>query len=390
MTLLERAPIRVAHLGLGAFHRAHQAWYTEAANRAGGHQWGIAAFTGRKPDAADALSAQDCRYDLVVRGPESDAVERISSIVAAHDGADAVAWRTALESVAVLTVTITEAGYRPGAPAIGRIVDGLRARHAASGAPIAIVSCDNLDGNGELLRRLVLEAADPALAAWITEHVGFVSSVVDRITPAVADAGAITVTDDPCAVVTEPASSWILAGDFPAGRPTWEIAGAEFVDDIAPYEQRKLWLLNAGHSLLANLGQLRGHATVAEAMTDRVCRDALSELWDDAATVLPFEAEEIFRQRAVITARFENARIRHALSQIAMDSDIKIGVRVVPVIQARIERGLDAGAGELRVIAAWAAREGLDTDAVLARHPELNTVRAELTRAATELKGVHA
>ncbi|MGW8482087.1 mannitol dehydrogenase family protein [Microbacterium sp. NPDC055903] len=390
MTRIQRAPVRVAHLGLGAFHRAHQAWYTEVVNRAGDEQWGIAAFTGRRPDAAAALAAQDCRYDLVVRGPEGDVVEPISSIVAAYDGADADAWRDALSTVDVLTVTITEAGYREGSRAAERIVDGLHARRAAGGGAMAIVSCDNLDGNGALLARLVRDAADPGLRGWIAENASFVSSVVDRITPAAADAGEITVTDDPCAVVTEPASSWVLAGDFPAGRPSWEIAGAQFTADIAPFERRKLWLLNAGHSLLANLGRLRGHATVAQAMEDDVCRDALNHLWDDAAAVLPFDAAEIAEQRAIITARFENARIRHALRQIATDSDIKVGVRVVPVIEARLAEGLDAGAGEVLAIAAWAAAEDIDTDAVLQRHPQLQAIRAQLARSIAELKGVHA
>ena len=390
MTTTERAPVRIAHLGLGAFHRAHQAWFTEVVNRSGGEEWGIAAFTGRRPDAAVALAAQDCRYDLVVRGPESDAVERISSIVAAHDGADAAAWRAAMTTVAVLTVTITEAGYRQGGAAVERIVDGLRVRRDAGAGPIAIVSCDNLDGNGVLLGALVVQAAEAELAAWIADHVSFVSSVVDRITPAVADALPITVTDDPCAIVTEPAASWVLCGEFPAGRPAWERAGAEFTSDIEPYERRKLWLLNAGHTLLASLGQLRGHETVAEAMTDEVCRAALDELWDDASAVLPFSAEDLAAQRAVLVERFENARIRHALRQIATDAEIKLGVRVIPVIRARLTRGLDAGRGEIRALAAWAALEGNDGDAVARRFDLDDDVRHELIGAIAELKGVHA
>ncbi|WP_243232872.1 mannitol dehydrogenase family protein [Microbacterium sp. CIAB417] len=390
MTVPDRAPVRIAHLGLGAFHRAHQAWYTEIVNRAGGEQWGIAAFTGRRPDAALALSAQDCRYDLVVRGPQADAVERISSIVAAHDGADAEAWRAAMTTVAVLTVTITEAGYRADGAAIARIVDGLRARRDAGAGPIAIVACDNIDRNGILLGELVRGAADAGLVPWIDAEVSFVSSVVDRITPAVADALPITVSDDPCAIVTEPEASWVLSGDFPAGRPAWELAGAEFVDDIAPYERRKLWLLNAGHTLLAGLGQLRGHTTVAEAMTDVVCREAVDELWEDAGAVLPFDETSLTQHRAAIVARFENARIRHALRQIATDAELKLRLRVIPVIRARLARHLDAGRGEIRALAAWAALEGLDTDAVMRRFELDEVVRAELIGATAELKGVHA
>ncbi|MDQ0644200.1 mannitol dehydrogenase family protein [Microbacterium murale] len=419
----ERAPVRIAHLGVGAFHRAHQAWYTEVANRAGGERWGISAFTGRRPDAALALAAQDCRYDLVVRGAEGDTVEQIAAIVEAHDGGDATAWRDALRTVAVVTVTITEPAYHRDdeqrsadavslasgdlpESAMGRIVDGLRARHEAGGGPLAIVSCDNLDGNGELLRHEVLALAalvDPDLTAWIDDQVSFVSSMVDRITPAAVDALPIEATDDPCAVVTEPASAWVLAGEFPAGRPNWELAGAQLVDDVTPFEKRKLWLLNAGHTLLANLGILRGHTTVAEAMADPVCRHALEKLWDDAAAVLPFEQGEIDRQRDIVTQRFENARIRHALAQIAGDSDVKLRVRVIPVIEERLRGGKDAGAGELAAVAAWttAVSAGLvagpdlpDEDTAVAGlallAPSLaadESVRALLRVAADALKG---
>jgi fructuronate reductase len=367
--MTDRARVRLAHLGLGAFHRAHQAWYTQRANAGESEPWGIAAFTGRRPDAARALTALDCRYDLVTRGADGDRAETIDAIVEAVDGADAARWREVVSEVAVITVTVTEAGYDIGdddradrregrfpASAIGRLVDGLAARRDAEGGPIAIVACDNLDGNGELLRTRVAELAgdEPALASWIDENVSFVSSVVDRITPAVV-AETEGAASAPGAVVAEPAASWTLAGDFPAGRPAWEKAGARFVDDIAPYERRKLWLLNAGHTLLATLGSVRGLESVAEAMADTRCREALDALWDDAAEVLPFSADEIAAERASLTARFENARIRHALQQIALDSDLKLRVRVIPVIAERRRRGLAPGRGELTAIAAWAA-----------------------------------
>ncbi|MBR7741707.1 mannitol dehydrogenase family protein [Phycicoccus sp. BSK3Z-2] len=355
----------MAHLGLGAFHRAHQAWFTEVANRCGGEQWGVAAFTGRRPDAARALRATGCRYDLVVRGPDADRRETVSAVVEAHDGADAVAWRRTMATVAVLTVTVTEAGYLddeardaedvralaagrlPRSPA-ARIVDGLRARLATGGGGMAVVACDNLDSNGALLGRRVGGLAgrlDPDLADWIGDEVSFVSSVVDRITPAPTDEG----------LVTEPHASWVLAGDFPAGRPAWEVAGALFVDDVRPYEQRKLWLLNAGHSLLALTGLPRGHRTVADAMRDPECVAQLGELWDGLGPVLPFTPDELDRERESVTARFANARIEHSLAQIAVDSALKLGIRVLPVVEERRRRGLDAGRGQLRTVAAWAA-----------------------------------
>lgn len=418
MTLSPRAtpPPRWAHLGLGAFHRAHQAWYGEVANQRGDEHWTIAAFTGRRPDAAEALRARDCRYDLVVRGPQHDEVETISSIVSAHDGADGQAWNATLATAAVVTVTITEVGYRhtdderdrdialmrAGAQPVGsaaRLAAGLAHRFRVGGEPIAVVSCDNLDDNGAVLRTQVLDVAehyDRAVHEWIRNDVSFVSSVVDRITPAVADALPQNVTRDPLAVITEPTTSWYLAGDFPAGRPTWEHGGAEMVTDLVPYTRRKLWLLNAGHTLLAHLGRLRGHADVASAMTDDVCRAALTELWNDATPVLPFSVDEITTERDRITARFENSRIRHSLDQIASDSALKLGVRVVPVIEERLRIGLDAGAGEVRALAAWVAHShGATSDraeatahalSTISMHPETRAhLQPLVTAAAVEL-----
>jgi len=373
-------PVRIAHVGLGAFARSHAAWYTELANRAaaadGGEQWGIAAFTVRSPRAAEQLAARDHRYPLVLLARDSERVEVIASIVEARDGADATRWREAAASVAVITLTITEAGYHPSAQdaaddrealrtgalpatAPGRLVDGLRARRTAGGGPVAIVSCDNLRGNGGVLAGAVLGLArdvDEDLAAWIERNASFVSTAVDRITPAPDPAMLPSdLRDDPTALVAEEFGSWILAGGFPAGRPAWEAAGAEFVDDIVPYELRKLWLLNAGHTLLASLGLLRGHETVADAMGDPVCRAALDELWTDAADVLPFAPDELALVRTAIAERFANPRIRHELRQIARDSALKLRERVVPVVAERLARGLGPGDGELTALAAWGA-----------------------------------
>ncbi|GAA5202116.1 mannitol dehydrogenase family protein [Microbacterium jejuense] len=371
------SPARIAHIGLGAFHRSHQAWYTELVNRASDEEpWRIAAFTVRSPHAAEVLAGQDCRYPLVLLGRDTEHVDWIDAIAEAHDGADAARWREAAASVALITVTITEAGYRMSeadaaatraalragalpSTVAGRLVDGLRARRAAGGGPIAVVSCDNLRDNGGVLARAVRGLArevDPDLAAWIEHDVSFVSTAVDRITPA-PDRAMLPaeLREDPTALVAEEYASWILAGEFPAGRPAWELAGAEFVDDIVPYELRKLWLLNAGHTLLASLGLLRGHTSVAEAMTDPVCRAALDALWADAADVLLFAPDEIARVCAAIAERFENPRIRHELRQIARDSELKLRERVVPVIADRLRRDLAPGDGELTALAAWAA-----------------------------------
>ncbi|MDQ1727282.1 MAG: fructuronate reductase, partial [Frankiaceae bacterium] len=289
MTALRRsepaAPVRGAHIGLGAFFRAHQAWYT-----ARSPEWGIAAFTGRSPDAAEALARQDGLYHVVTRGADGDGVERIEAISAAYDGNDAAAWaRTfALPDLSVVTLTVTEAGYRAGAPVHDRLLAALAARRDAGGGPLALVPCDNLPRNGELLGELLAGRADPGTRAWLAENVSFVSTVVDRITPATTDevrdvVRAATGVDDAMPVVTEPFTEWALAGTFPAGRPAWEAGGARFVDDVSPYENRKLWLLNAGHSLLAYAGSARGRATVAEAITDAELLARVEQWWDEAA-----------------------------------------------------------------------------------------------------------
>jgi fructuronate reductase len=381
-------PVRVVHLGLGAFHRAHQAWYTQNA----GPDWGIAAYTGRRPDAADALAAQDGLYVLLTRGPSEDTAEVVTSISRAHDGSDTARWLADLGDprVNAVTLTITEAGYRRNgqgdldlddpevradivalqgdlkgtartAPA--RIAQGLLARHGRDSGLLNVVSCDNIADNGALTRRVVvavIEAVAPSLVGEIDAQVAFVSSMVDRITPATTEADRLSVVamlgyDDRSPVVTEPFSEWIIADAFRAERPDWGAAGASIVPDVTPFEERKLWLLNGGHSLLAYAGSIRGHRTVAEAVADPVLRDLLFSLWDGAASELSFPRTEIDAYCAELMARFENARIEHRLAQIAVDGSQKLPVRILPVIRLRRARGLAATDGQVVALAAWLA-----------------------------------
>lgn len=370
----------VVHLGLGAFHRSHQAWFTQQITP-DEDPWGIVAFTGRRPDQATTLSAQQGVYTLITRSASGDEPTFVEAILAAHDGADVAAWRAAVASpdTAVITLTVTEAAYLRGqdgrvdlaSPAVaadlavlggadrgaacstvpGRLVDGLRARLDAGAGPVAVVCCDNLTANGRIVSDVVLsmaEAVSGDLADRIRSRVSFVSSMVDRITPATTPADIATVReltgyDDEAVVVAEPFAEWVLSGEFPAGRPAWETAGARFVDDLEPYEHRKLWLLNGGHSLLAYLGLLLGHETIADAMADERCTTALEQLWDEAAAELPLPEDEIAEARAALRERFTNPRIRHRLQQIAGDGSIKVPVRVVDPLRRRL-RG-DSGAG---------------------------------------------
>ncbi|TDC98471.1 mannitol dehydrogenase family protein [Actinomadura sp. 7K507] len=374
------------HLGLGGFFRAHQAWYTEHAPDA--ERWGIAAFTGRSTRIAERLNAQDGLYTLVARGPDGDRFERIGSLSAAHPGGDHGAWLEYWRDpgLAVVTLTVTEAGYtrEPGggldvaAPAVradiaalragpetpvttaaARLLAGLAARRRAGHGPVAIVPCDNVPGNGAATARVVRELAGAVGANWERAAAGasYVDTVADRITPWTADetpaaVAAATGRADAAPVVAEPFAEWVLCGDFPAGRPRWEDAGARFVTDITPYERRKLWLLNGGHSLLAYAGRLRGHITVAEAVADPLCRAWLTEWWDEASAALDFPRHDLAAYRAALLDRFANPRIAHALAKIAEDGSSKVPDRILPALRAARWNGAPPP-GAVRVITAW-------------------------------------
>lgn len=386
---LPKPPARIVHLGLGAFHRSHEAWYTQHAGD--GPEWGIAAFTGRRPDAALALAAQEGLFTLIERSGDGDSFEVIGSVVEAVDGADVRRLRelvSAPETVMV-TLTITEAAYgldsngrfNAGAPdfaadlavlagtagssgtpttPLGRLVLALAGRKEAAAGPIAVVSCDNLSGNGEVARRSITglaQAWDGELAQWIGANVSFVSTSVDRITPRTTSADIAEVQEscgyrDSSPVVAEPFRDWVISGNFPQGRPRWEDAGAVVVDDIEPYENRKLWLLNGAHSLLAYAGQLRGHTTVDQALGDPLCRDAVEAFWDEAAEHLSGEDLHIPEYRQALRSRFGNGRIAHHLSQIGADGSTKLRMRALPVLAAERAQGR-SGAGSAMMLAAW-------------------------------------
>jgi fructuronate reductase len=366
------APIRIVHIGLGAFARAHQVWYTAQADDAG--EWGIAAFTGRNPTVAEQLAPQDGLYTLIERSADGDRAEVVASLSEVVDGArvDRLVELIAAERTALVTMTVTESGYRlhpDGSPdlgdpairadldslrasetgfetpapttALGRLVLALAARRRAGSGPIAVVPCDNIPDNGQYVRTGVIALAsawETGIADWIASEVSFVSTSVDRITPRTTDeelepVEQLTGWRDAAPVFTEPFADWILCGSFPAGRPEWERAGARFTDDIESFERRKLWLLNGAHSLLAYAGQLRGHHTVAAAIADETCADAVAALWDEACRHLPAELD-LDAYREALLRRFGNGRIAHHLGQIEAEAVTKLRVRIVPIALA--------------------------------------------------------
>ena len=369
------APVRIIHLGIGNFTRAHQAWYTEHAPDTA--QWGIAGFTGRSRRMVDKLAPQDNVYTLITSAPEGDSFEVISSISSMHEGGDMAALHKyfADPNVSIVTSTVTEAGYKRNAhgdldvndtdvsedlaklrndvnvselatvPA--RIVAGLEARRAANAGAITILPCDNLAGNGAAFRRVVeqaIEAVDPTLLEWTRDNVAWATSMVDRITPATTDAELQTVAQD-----KEPFLEWVIRGDFPKGRPAWDKAGAVITDDVEPYEQRKLWMLNGSHSTLAYVGPLFGHESVAEAIADPQLRAWVNEWWDLAGSYLSVSSDDY---RAKLLERFSNPRIHHHLFQIATDGSQKLPVRIVPVAKHALADGRDITA-PARAVAAW-------------------------------------
>ena len=381
------ASVRIVHLGVGNFFRAHQAWYTEHAPDAA--EWGIAAFTGRSPAMADALRPQDGLYTLITRGTDGDSYEVISSVSAVHSSAEHEAFLAYQRSpgLAIVTLTVTEAGYlrgpgghldltnpgvvtdiqtlradpqAPVATTPGRIVAGLLARRAADAGPLAIVSCDNLSHNGDVLATVVADLAaeiDPTLATWMAANVAFGTTMVDRITPATTEelkASVLAATGlvDEAPVPTEPFSEWVIQGEFPGGRPAWDAAGARIVDDVAPFERRKLALLNGSHSLLAYGATILGHETVADAIRDPRCLSWVEQWWDEACAHIPLPAGELAAYRQALLERYRNPTIRHALAQIASDGSLKIAVRILPTLRAELAEGR-IPTGAVRAVAAW-------------------------------------
>ncbi|HZK06429.1 MAG TPA: mannitol dehydrogenase family protein [Actinomycetaceae bacterium] len=378
------APVRMIHMGIGNFTRAHQMYYTENAPDA--EEWGIAAFTGRRPDAAKALIPQDGLYTLIVRGAEGTDYKVISSLSKVHEATENDALLGYFESpeLSVLTSTVTEAGYmrapdgsldvanadvagdiealRADPRAVvkttpAKVTSGLLARRAAGSGAMTILPCDNLPGNGEAFEQVIVDCAravDETLVPWIKENIAFATCMVDRITPATTDADREEVRrecgyEDASPVPTESFNEWVVAGEFPAGRPKWEEAGATLVDDVTPFEDRKLWMLNGSHSLMAYAATIRGFETVGEAILDPEVRGWVNEWWDVAAKHLEVPSDDY---RAALLDRFENQNIRHLLAQIAADGSQKIPVRIVPALRGEIAAGRLPD-GPLRAIAAW-------------------------------------
>lgn len=372
--------IGIVHLGIGNFHRAHQALYTEEAMLAAGGDWGICGVTlqgdvGKR----DALMEQQGLYSVVERGPDGAKVTVVRALrevlAMPHDHAALFA-RLADPLVRIVSLTVTEKGYcrdpKTGEVALddaavardlahplsprtvpGILVAALRERRGnadiADGKPFTVLSCDNLAHNGAALRQVVCSFArqlDPSLADWIAAEVAFPSTMVDRIVPATTDderASAATALGyrDAAPVPCEPFRQWVIEDRFPGGRHAWDAVGAQLVDDVTPFELAKLRMLNGTHSTLAYLSMLGGFDTIDAAIADPAMRNLIHAMMThEIAPTLSVPASfDLLAYRDALLARYANPALKHRCAQIAMDGSQKIPPRLLGTIAARIEAG---------------------------------------------------
>ena len=405
----------IVHLGLGGFGRAHMARYTHDAMQAVPDMlgWGIVG-AGLMPgdrQMRDSLVPQDCLYTLTERAGGAETVTVVGSLVdVVFAGEDSGPLLDAIDrtGVRIVSLTVTENGYcldratklldpehplirrdladpaRP-ASAIGILVEACRRRRDAGAAPFTALSCDNIQHNGTVLRQAVLALAslrDKALAAWIVAHVPFPSTMVDRITPVTTDADRAALAErygiaDRWPVVSERFTQWVIEDRFAAGRPAWEAVGAQFVDDVAPYEFMKLRLLNASHLAVAGLGRLMGFVTVDEAMADPLVTRYMAALMDrETGPTLPgVPGIDLPAYRATLIERFSNPAIKDTVERVNTDAPLNI---LLDPIRDRLDRGWGIELLALG-LAAWLRRvRGTDEQGrpIDVRHPLAAELRA--------------
>jgi mannitol 2-dehydrogenase len=398
----DRSQVRagIVHLGVGAFHRSHQAMYVDRLLEQGQAQdWGICGVGVLPSDRrmAEVMAAQDCLYTLVVKHADGALEPRVvGSIVEyllAPDDPEAVVEKMAAETTRIVSLTVTEGGYniaaitgefdathpdvvhdlQPGAAlrtSFGLVVEALVRRRDRGLAPFTVVSCDNIQHNGDVARRSFAAFAalrDPELGAWVEREVPFPNSMVDRITPATTDDDRAEVArrfgiDDGWPVVCEPFTQWVLEDRFSLGRPPLEDAGVQVVDDVDPYERMKLRLLNASHQGLAYLGRLAGYRLVHDAAQDPLFQAFLLGYMEEEATptLLPVPGIDLDDYRRELIARFSNPAVRDTLARLAFDGSERLTKWLLPVVRDNLATG-----GEVRrsaaVVAGWARySEGVD------------------------------
>ncbi|MGV2811350.1 mannitol dehydrogenase family protein [Enterobacter cancerogenus] len=366
---------RIVHLGFGAFHRAHQALLTDRVLNAKGGDWGICEISLFSGDVLmSQLRAQDHLFTVLEKGPDGNQPIIVGAVHeclnAKLDSLAAIIEKFCEPQVAIVSLTITEKGYcldpatgrldtqnarivhdleNPSEPhsAPGILVEALHRRRERGLQPFTVLSCDNIPDNGHVVKNAVLGMAQkrsPELAAWIDAHVSFPGTMVDRIVPAATEASLAEITqalgvDDPCAISCEPFIQWVVEDNFVAGRPEWEVAGVQMVQDVLPWEQMKLRMLNGSHSFLAYLGYLAGYAHINECMEDEHFREAARRLMlDEQAPTLRITDVDLTAYADSLIDRFANPALQHRTWQIAMDGSQKLPQRMLDGIRVHLER----------------------------------------------------
>ena len=378
----------IVHLGIGAFHRAHQAIYTDAALAHAGGAWGICGVSLRSPDVRDRMAPQDALYTSIEKSPDGARrriVGSVREVLFLGDERERIRRCLVTKETRIVSLTVTEKGYchepatgrldvahpdivhdlhAPDAPrsVVGLLTEALAERRRTHGAPLTVVCCDNLPQNGALVCGLVAafaELRDPALAAWIGREIAFPSTMVDRIVPAttaddIARNDAALEFADAAPVVHEPFIQWVIEDRFAAGRPAWEAGGAAFVHEVEPYESMKLRLLNASHSAFAYLGFLAGHEFIYQVAAQPHFVTYMRRFTADEVT--PALAKppgvDLAAYRETLVRRFANPALPHRTQQIAMDGSQKLPQRILATIRDNLaaDRPIDLAA---LAVAGW-------------------------------------
>ena len=368
--------VGIVHLGPGAFHKAHQAALTDAVLAIRGGDWRILGISLRSQQAVQELSPQNGLYTLIAKGAggtRARVIGAISGAICSADDPGPALAAMAAPATRIVSLTVTEKAYgldrytrgcdpthpaiaadlaNPGHPqgVLGLLTAALARRRDAGLPPFTVLCCDNLPENGALLRGAVVDFSarlDQALATWIRTNVAFPSTMVDRITPAPTDstraqAASLISAHDLAATETEDFCQWVIEDNFTMGRPDWNLAGAVFVDDVAPYEKMKLRMLNGSHSMLAYVGFHTGCTYVRDAMADPAIANLVQRhLTTAAATLGRVDGIDYPEYAAALLSRFENPAIAHETFQIAMDGSEKMEQRIFSAVPEARKVGVD-------------------------------------------------
>ena len=371
---------RIVHLGFGAFHRAHQALFMDRLLNKGTSDWGICEvnIVGGEELIHD-IRQQDHLYTVLEKGATTKQAFIIGSVkeslLASTDGIDAILEKMADSVVEIVSLTVTEKGYcmRPGGgdldldnplikadlanpskpmSAPGVIVEALYRRMQRGIKPFTALSCDNIPENGVVLKKAILglaKARDAKLAQWIEVNTTFPCTMVDRIVPAATSETLAEITNtlagmtDPCGIACEPFIQWVIEDNFVTGRPNWDEVGAEFVDDVVPYEEMKLRMLNGSHSFLAYLGYLAGYEHINDCMNDHNYKKAtLALMMQQQAPTLHVPSQvNLSHYAEQLIERFSNPSLKHRTWQIAMDGTQKLPQRMLDSVRWHIQNNSD-------------------------------------------------